>query len=423
MRLVIAVVPALLATLGGSARAQDVLVEGPGFKLGESTVFHPRVGLEAGVVSNVFYEEADPTVSPVLRLRAGFDIAPSGEDRLGAFDDVDYRTIDFRVGAEAQYTEYLTDDEQTRDQRNVDVDAAGKLVFFPQGNASFTLSDKFQRVGRPTNFESTRHLDRDINVFKAELMIHPRGHTISAGPRYENKIDVFESDGSEFADRIQHIIGARGNWKFFPYTQAYIDASLGFYRGLSDNPSDEGLGKIGSNPVRIMGGVDTVLTEMTTINAYVGYANGFYDSGPSYNTVIGGAQFGWRYFPTGRLVLGYRYDVNDSINANYYGEHHGYGSVSHQIRQVVLTGGAGVRLRNYRGVPGEISMEESRDDFILEANSRVEWVIADRFGVYLDYGLQSVDTDFRTLPIDGEGASDDPSFLRQELMLGLVAAF
>jgi hypothetical protein len=417
-RLVLAIAPALfLMLLGRSARAQDVIVEGPGIKLGESTVFHPRIGVEGGVVSNVFYEQDDEVVSPIVRLLAGFDIAPAGEDRLGEFDEVDYRTIDFRLGAEAQYTEYITNEERTRDQRNVDVNAIGNLVFFPQGNVSFTLNDKFQRVGRPTNFESSQNLDRDINHFTAEMMIQPRGHNISGGPRYENIIDIFEGDDSDFANRIQHIVGVKGNWKFFPYTQVYLDGSLGFYDALGDNLVMGEEYKNASTPLRVIAGLDTVLTEMTTINAYLGYANGFYEEEASYNTVVGGADFRWRYFPTGRLSLAYSYDVHDSINANYYGEHHARASISHQIRSVVMGTGAGVRFRNYRGLPDQISTEDTREDFIIEASGRVDWVLLDRFGLYLEYRLQSVDTEFRDLQ------EDDPSYIRQEAVLGLVAAF
>jgi Putative beta-barrel porin 2 len=422
--LVIPLAAVVLLASAGTARAQDVLVEGPGIKMGESTVFHPRIGLEGGVVSNVFYEEDDAVLSPILRVKGGFDIAPAGEDRLGEFDEQDYRTIDFRIGAEAEYTEYIKDDEDVRDQRNVDVEANGNLTFFPQGNVAFILNDKFQRVGRPTNFESDEHLDRDINAFRAELKIQPRGHTISGGPRYENVIDIFESDSVEFANRIQHIFGARVNWKFFPYSQAYIDGSVGFYDALGDNEVDGMDYKIGSTPVRAILGLDTVVTEMTTLNAYAGYANGFYDSGPSYNSVIGGAQLGWRYFSTGRLVGGYRYDVNDSINANYYGEHHFHLGVQHQIRTVVLSANGGYRLRGYRGVPEQVGGDDSsRDDTIVEAHGRIDWILYERFGIYVDYGLQSVDSDFEGGGMDEGDNTDDPSFLRQEAVLGLVAAF
>jgi hypothetical protein len=417
-RRVIAIAPALLFTMGGAAHAQDVLVEGPGIKVGEATVLHPRIGLEGGVVSNVFFDDANEVSAPILRLLAGMDIAPSGGDRLGEFDESSPRTIDFRAGADLEYTEYLTSNDRARDQRNLDANAHANLTFFPLGNVSFALSDKFQRIGRPTNFESTRSLDRDVNHFKAEMIIQPRGHNISGGPRYENVIDYFESDDSEFASRIQHEVGAKVNWKFFPYTQAWLDGSLGFYDALGDNSVDGMEYKIASRPLRVQLGLDTVLTEWTTINAYVGYANGFYDSGPSYNSVIGGIDFGWRYVPTGKIVLGYRYDVHDSINANYYGEHQGKLSLTQEIRTVVLTASAGARVRGYRGIPDVINeMEDERDDLIIEGHGRAAWVLADRFSLYADYALQVVDTDFRT----NEG--DDPSYLRHEAVIGLIAAF
>lgn len=429
-RRVTAIVPILLLVLGGSAHAQDVLVEGPGIKVGESTVLHPRIGLEAGVVSNVFYEDSNEVSAPIARLLAGMDIAPSGEDRLGEIDESSARTIDFRAGADVQYTEYLTSNDRARDQRNLDAQAQAALTFFPQGNVAFALSDQFQRIGRPTNFESTRDLDRDVNHFKAELTIQPRGHNISGGPRYENTIDYFESNDSEFANRIQHVLGAKINWKFFPYTQAWIDGSIGFYDALGDNQVEGAEYKVGSRPVRVLAGLDTVLTESTTINAYAGWANGFYDSGPSYNSVVGGLDFGWRYVPTGKLVLGYRYDVHDSINANYYGEHQGKLAVNQGIGAVMLTGMAGIRFRGYRGVPDQVlpddAMDDARDDVIVEGHFRAAWVIADRFSLYGDYALQVVDTDFNT----AEGATDmpgqqgdDPSYIRHEAVIGLIAAF
>jgi hypothetical protein len=214
------------------------------------------------------------------------------------------------------------------------------------------------------------------------------------------------------------VLGARVNWKFFPYTQAWLDGSIGFYDSLGNNLVDGMKYKNNSRPLRVLTGIDTVLTEWTTINAYVGYANGFYERGASFNTVVGGIDFGWRYVPTGHLVLGYRYDVHDSINANYYGEHQAQVSINQAIRTVVLTGMAGVRFRGYRGVPTAISdMDVSRDDLILEGHFRAAWVLVDRFSLYADYGLAVVDTDFLT------AENDDPSYIRHEAVLGLIAAF
>ena len=44
------------------------LVEGSGVKVGEGTVLHPIVGVETGVVSNVFYEDVNSNTNALLRL-------------------------------------------------------------------------------------------------------------------------------------------------------------------------------------------------------------------------------------------------------------------------------------------------------------------------------------------------------------------
>jgi hypothetical protein len=405
----------VLLALSASALAQDVVIQGPGIKLGESTVVHPRTGAEAGFLSNVFYEEDDPIVAPIVRFLAGFDLQPSGIDRLGAEER--HRTIDFKLGAEVVYQEYVSGSDAVRSQRSLDADATGSITFNPDGAVALDLGDRFVRTARPTNFESSSQLTRDRNHFRAESRYQPGGRLLTFGLRYENVIDVFESDDSDFANRMHQTVGLNGKWKFFPYSQLWLDASLGFF-GTIGEASEAANYKIGSNPLRILAGIDTVLTEATTIKAYAGYADGFYESGPSFRSMVGGADFGWRYMPVGRLSVGYKYDVNDSINANYYGEHHIRAGIGQTLRRFLITLGTGVRFRGYRGVPMSVGgTNANRDDFIYEAGARIDFFAADRLSIYLDGGAQSVSTEFRDLQ------GDDPSFLRAEIVAGVVAAF
>src|ERR1043166_5431236 len=44
------------------------IVSGQGISLGEGTVFHPQLGVETGVVSNVFYEETGPVTAGLIRI-------------------------------------------------------------------------------------------------------------------------------------------------------------------------------------------------------------------------------------------------------------------------------------------------------------------------------------------------------------------
>src|SRR5262245_40161887 len=44
------------------------MVSGAGIKVGEGTIFQPQVGLETGVVSNVFYSDTNTVTAGLLRL-------------------------------------------------------------------------------------------------------------------------------------------------------------------------------------------------------------------------------------------------------------------------------------------------------------------------------------------------------------------
>jgi hypothetical protein len=73
---------AVLAAASPAAAQEAGVVEGPGIKVGEGTVLHPVLGVESGVISNVFYEDADPTFAGLLRVIAEFGIGSLPDQRL-----------------------------------------------------------------------------------------------------------------------------------------------------------------------------------------------------------------------------------------------------------------------------------------------------------------------------------------------------
>lgn len=405
----------LLLASGSPAHAQDVLIQGPGIKLSESAMLQPRLGVEAGVVSNVFFEDTGPDSAGVVRLIAGFDLAPAAH-RLGN-DEVGAPRLDYKLGAELRYNEYLSSSARVRAQRNLDANVHGGVTFNPEGTVAFELADQFARQARPTNFESSEQLTRDRNHFFAEGRYQPGGRMLKFGLRYENVIDLFEADSVSFADRLQHTIGLKGTWKFFPYSQVWLDASLGFFGPLGGSEVGGMAYKVSSNPLRILAGLDTVLTEPTTLKLYAGYANGFYSEGPSYSAPVAGIDFGWRYMPVGRVTVGYAYEAEDSINANYYQEHRLHAGVAQQLRRIYATVGSGIRFRGYRGISPAIAATPNRDDLIIELSARADYILRERFSFYAAGLLQSVQTEFRDL------SGDDPSFVRGEVVIGASAAF
>lgn len=421
MKILTAAVATLLA-LTSTAMAQDAIVEGPGYQVSEGTVLHPSVGAETGAISNVFREQDDGILSPVLRLLVDLDLATRPPERLGQAEDASGSTatppkVEFRSGMRLTYTEFLTGNAAARAQRDLGINADIHLVVYPQGTTRFTVQDTFIRDVRPRNFESRGSLDRDINHLTLKVGFHPRGRSISGSARYENTIDIFESDGSQFANRLQHLLGARVEWRFLPITVFSLDGSFGLYSGLG---AEAEAFKVSSSPLRIVLGAATAITERTTLRATIGFAKGFYSSGADYTTAIGSLAFGYRYSPMGRVVVSYAHELKDSINANFYRDHALKLAVDQQIERVLVQGSLEARLRGYRGVPMSLGGGDTRDDLIFAARLDGHYVIRDWLAITGHYQTMVDSTDFRYDALD---VIDDPSYVRHEIMAGARAAF
>ena len=421
-------------TAGAQTAQTDALVEGPGVALGEGAVFHPSVSVETGVVSNVFYEDGDratndPVASAIARVVAGFSIASQThkleEEETPAVETEGEEPeeppppakVDFRFGGQAILNGYLSSNDRVQDQTDVGVGLNGDVTFLPQGDFAVRLSDEFIRDARPHNFESTGNLNRDYNHFMAGGMLQPQGRTISVGARYENTIDRFESNDAAFANRLQHLIGLRGEWRLYPYTKFFADASYGFFDTLG---SEGDMFKSASNPLRLQVGVGTALTEVTTLRAYVGYANGFYDTGTNFSNAIGGAEFGYRYTQYGRIRLVADYNFRDSLQANFYRDYSFLAFLDQQFGLFVFSADGGVRLRKYEGIPMAIGGSDSRDDVLLSGAARLAYLLRDWLAITARFEVTVDKTDYT---YTAGGITDSPEFTRYEAYLGVSAAF
>src|SRR3954470_19745347 len=65
-----AIPPAPSSMTPGSAVDPIAIVSGAGVKVGEGTIFRPQIGIETGVVSNVFYQADGPVTAGLLRILA-----------------------------------------------------------------------------------------------------------------------------------------------------------------------------------------------------------------------------------------------------------------------------------------------------------------------------------------------------------------
>ncbi|HET6612051.1 MAG TPA: hypothetical protein VFG83_08690 [Kofleriaceae bacterium] len=415
--LVGAVLPLIWAT---PALAQDVDVEAAGYKVGEGTVVHPTVGVTTGITSNVFREDEEPLLSPVLNLLASLSIASAPIERTDAgAPGVAQSAMDFSAGVDLHYREYLSSHEAARKQRDLGIGARLHLVAFPQGKVSFGIDDAFVRYIQPTNFESASDLDRDINKVRAHLALMPGGGALALKLRYENTIDFFENDGSEFANRVQHLFGLRVDWRFLPITRFYFDGSIGIFGPLGSSDLGGTAFKQTSNPLRLILGADTKITAATTVNFYGGFGKGFYAVGDDFTGPLIGLKLGYRYSPFGRVQIGYDYNFQDSVAANFFTDHKFFLTLDQQVKRVVLKVGLDARLRHYGSVPMQLGGGPERDDFIFSALAGANYLVRDWLAITFDYRFVTDQTDFRYM---FGGAADDPSYVLHQAMIGVRAA-
>ncbi|HET7502934.1 MAG TPA: hypothetical protein VFK02_18065 [Kofleriaceae bacterium] len=404
------------------------MVTGSGVVVGEGTVLHPQVGIETGVISNVFYQPDAPITAGLLRILAEIGTSSLPNQRLtlgaaaaGAQDPSSAQMTgtasgDFRYSADlyASWDQYLSTNKNVNAQGGLGAGLLLRGIVNPEHPLQFSFQEHFNRLIRAANFETQADTNRDVNALALRLNYIPYGRSVNGFLYYQNLIDVFESDSQQFANRLHNTLGLRVNWQWLPLTQVFVDVSGGFNTGLGSSD------KVNSLPVTATAGIQTALTLNTTLNTYAGYTNGFYASGPSYSALTAGAMFGYRYSPLGRITALYSYDHQDSINANFYRDHLFQATLEHLFVPFLVFARPEMRLRRYEGTIVMGTTGNTRDDVILSATVGMRYAFRDWIAGTLDYQFSSVQTDFR---YEIGGLVLDPSYVRHELMVGVRAAY
>lgn len=410
--------------VGEPGSPSQTVVQGAGVKVGESTVLHPSAGAETGFISNVFFENTDPARAGVLRILLELQAASLSAQRLGAESGegggegdaaVDAGDLQWSAGLRILGQEYLSGNDNVQAQHDIAWGLNLHGLVFPHKTWQFGFDDDYSRDFRPTNYESRGKIDRDINRLGLRVNYAPQGRALSGSLRYENTIDVFEDSKQAFANRIQHTFGVRANWQWLPITRVYADVSLGVFGGLGSSSI-----KQSSLPLRTLVGLQSALTVDTTLNMHVGYGRGFYSSGPDFNNVVFGAQFGWRYSPFGRATAMYSYDFADSIQANFFRDHALQVGVTQQYDRFTAVGTLDLRFRKYRGIDPMIATPSDRSDLLFGFTAGGRYNFKDWLAATADYELVVDATGYQYMV---DGVTIDPSYVRHQLMAGARATW
>jgi hypothetical protein len=408
------------------------VVQGDGVKIGEGTSFYPQIGVETGYVSNMFYTHDNPVDAGLLRfiVEAGAGslspqrrqpIATSLENEAAEHEEPSDTSAqgEFQYSANlyATWDQYLSDNDRVTAQGGLGLGTYVRALVHPNHPLSLLGLETFDRVLRAANFETAQDTDRDINQLQLVAKFAPSERTLDAMLIYQGIVDVFEDDAFQISDRSLNSLALRVDWRVLPMTQLYAQVSGGLDTGLGSSSV-----KVNSYPLQAFVGINTALTVKTTLIARIGYQQGFYEAGPDYQNISGGAYFDYRYSPLGRIRLMYDYEATDSINANFYTDHAFQAWFEQRVEPVGLFVSPVVRLREYQGVIGASAPSGfTRDDTILAVEAGVRYDVKNWLAASAEYILTSDQTDYRYMI--GGMLGPDPSYVRHEVSVGVRAAY
>jgi len=328
----VALALALALLLPGSARAQwserPTLLTLPsseerwGVSAG-SFRFWPRVATEGRYDSNLFREDVseDPHRAAILAIRPGLTLVNPKPRLFRLYLDL---SGDIRV--------YFGDEAVVSEQ----TDAGGTVNFaldlFPNGAFTLRLFDRFTRALQTRNWATAGTFTRNFNLAGLQGIARPGGGALDIALEYAFAIDVFD----EFARANQryHDLGARVSWRFYPLTSLFLDVDFKIItyeeRSLA---LDLGMTNVYSLPLRAVVGLNGYITKRLAVLLQAGWAEGFYEDGPSFGGPIGLARASYRVTSGTLLQLGYARDYEDSLHGNYFGEHRIFFSGQQQLWQ------------------------------------------------------------------------------------------
>ena len=428
-------IAATLAPSVAYAQEQD-RVEGNGYELSHGLVIHPAVGVETGFVNNLFFQSYNEgiTNTAMARLVGRFDISSEkAEQQEKAEDDSDdddavaAPEYEFRAGGRASLETYPSTNQFARAQSNVDYDFYGHLVVYPEGTWSFLADDHLDRDVRPRDYEDLSSNNRDDNRLALGVRFQPGAHTLRFTLQYENWLDIFEGgEAANFADRFNNTFSLLTEWQWRPYTKIYAQASYGYFGPLGSSTLDGMPFKTASNPMSAVAGISTLLSEDMALKLHGGYTQSAYQMGAGYAGPLAGGELSYRWSPGGRIIGSYNYEFSDSVNANFYRDHAFNVRVLQQFGDIATTAGIDFRLRSFGGIPTVLGPPD-RNDLVLGIHLRAQYVWHDRYVVYADYQLSSVETAYRATVVDPVtgfvGGHDDPSYVRNDLIVGFRVGF
>lgn len=367
-------------------------------------VLHPGVSLSAGFDSNLFYssygEQGTVYQAPegVLEPRLSLHTADPGQWDLSGDAAVSWR-------------QYFSEDQRVASQSGLSAELDATAHWNAEGPFSLRFSEEFRRTHETPNYPSPNSINRIFNQAGVMAGLHPGGRILETYLSYDFDIRRY-SDRLSSLDRDAHHFGWHGHWSFLPKTALVAEADHRRIRYHHEFQGDDSvspgsrLRNVDSNPVRLLGGVEGLITDRISLGARGGYGWANYEEGPNYENALvrveSSYQFGNLAYDN-RLRAGYNWDFSDSTIGNFYTTHRfllGYeqGFYDNRLRLDVE---ADAQIRNYSELEhydfgteaGDITLPEDASDFLAGVSAGTTYDLREGWSVGVRYRFRANFTD------------------------------
>ncbi len=339
--------------------------EGAGIRAGNFEL-HPGVGAEVGYDSNWLLRSnatapnlvngAPREDAGLLRVTPSLSLRTLGSQRKEGAGGAP-PPVAFDASLSGTYREFLGS-KVIRDQRNMSVSAAAKVMFAPQRPVQFDVLAAYTRAIRPNTLgDPGLSFNTSTPSAGAELRVQPGMGTFTAGLGYRFAATLFEQQQARAYSLLRHDVDVSENWRFRPRTSLFHATNLGFVNYV--NPKDAATALTSSTPLRTRFGINGLLFDRFAATAAVGYGATFMSNGRAstrqFDSIIGNAEL--RFYLSGNpeqeltnflpasqstVSLGFERDLQISYLGDFNVVHRGYLGLSAFLAGRVLvsvTGG------------------------------------------------------------------------------------
>ncbi|MFB6264907.1 MAG: hypothetical protein ABEL76_14990 [Bradymonadaceae bacterium] len=417
----------LLSSSVGRAEAGD------GFKAG-NLALSPELQVFGAYDTNVFRLDSDEVApgedvpsSPVLGIAPGLEITTPNPSNF-----------DFQLDSSVLWEQYLSSEQVVRDQSGLSADGKVSGRINPNGNVSFELHDKIQYKNEPPTTASSDSFDRLVNRVGGGLGIHPGDRILQIDLIYDWARFVYFHPSLLDLDKSEHQRDLDLKWRFLPKTALVLQSDFDVirYDVGRRGVAGAGLPNTDGTPFHTKAGLSGLFTRRLSTRLLAGYANGFYESGPSYSAFIGEARIAYKIGPIdadNEIALQYERSFRDSPVSNFFSMHRAQLSYEHSFfdeRFGIFANGQFIYrdyaplqaprddrfsqfkvVRNNRGE--EVLLPTDMHDRLWTAKGGVESKFLDWWKVKLSYEFSTNQTDDQTDVLDAQLNAPRATFRRQ----------